>query len=194
MTLGKTRDDAAGEAFDKVARLLALGYPGGPIIDRLAQKGDPRAFVLPEGKISLPSGGVHPYDASFSGLKTAVLRLIEKLRAQGGELPVADIAASFQATVVKALVKRAIACAQDHNLKTIVVGGGVAANSGLRQQLTLAATAHGLKVIFPPMKYCTDNAAMIACAAVDHFEQGARSPLTLGGQSKLSLSDLARLY
>ena len=194
VTLGKTRDDAAGEAFDKVARLLNLGYPGGPIIDRLAQTGNPRAFALPEGKISLPEGGFHPYDASFSGLKTAVLRLIEKLRSQGGELPVADIAASFQATVVKALVKRAIACAQDHDLKTIVVGGGVAANSGLRQQLTLAAATHGLKVIFPPMKYCTDNAAMIACAAVDHFEQGARSPLTLGGQSKLSLSDLARLY
>lgn len=192
--LGKTRDDAAGEAFDKVARLLDLGYPGGPIIDRLAQAGNPKAFALPEGKISLPGGGFHPYDASFSGLKTAVLRLIEKLRAQGTALPVADIAASFQATVVKALVKRAIACAQDHDLKTIVVGGGVAANSGLRQQLALAAKTHGLKVIFPPMKYCTDNAAMIACAAIAHFEQGTRSPLTLGGWSKLSLTDLAQLY
>lgn len=192
--LGKTRDDAAGEAFDKVARLLNLGYPGGPIIDRLAQAGNPKAFALPEGKISLPEGGFHPYDASFSGLKTAVLRLIEKLRGEGGELPVADIAASFQRAVVKALVKRAIACALDHDLKTIVVGGGVAANSGLRQQLTSATTAHGLKVIFPPMKYCTDNAAMIACAAVDHFEKGERSPLTLGGQSKLSLTDLVQLY
>ncbi len=192
--LGKTRDDAAGEAFDKVARLLDLGYPGGPIIDRLAQVGNPKAFTLPEGKISLPEGGFHPYDASFSGLKTAVLRLIEKLRSESSELPVADIAASFQRAVVKALVKRAIACALDHDLKTIVVGGGVAANSGLRQQLTSDATNHGLKVIFPPMKYCTDNAAMIACAAVDHFEKGERSPLTLGGQSKLSLTDLVQLY
>ena len=191
--LGKTRDDAAGEAFDKVARLLNLGYPGGPVIDRLAQTGNPKAFALPEGKISLPEGGFHPYDASFSGLKTAVLRLTEKLRAEG-DLPVADIAASFQATVVRALVKRAIACAQDHSLSTIVVGGGVAANSGLRQALQAAAANHHLKVLFPPLKYCTDNAAMIACAAVEHFDQGERSPLTLGGQSKLSITDLAQLY
>ncbi len=193
--LGKTRDDAAGEAFDKVARLLDLGYPGGPIIDRLAQTGNPQAFPLPEGKISLPSGGFHPYDASFSGLKTAVLRLTEKLKLENkGPLPVADIAASFQATVAKALVKRAIACATDHNLSTIVVGGGVAANSGLRQQLQQAANAHHLRVIFPPLKYCTDNAAMIACAAIEHFDKGERSPLTLGGQSKLSLTDIDQLY
>ncbi len=191
--LGKTRDDAAGEAFDKVARLLKLGYPGGPVIDRLAQTGNPKAFALPEGKISLPAGGFHPYDASFSGLKTAVLRLTEKLQAEG-ELPVADIAASFQATVVRALVKRAIACAQDYSLSTIVVGGGVAANSGLRRELQAAAADRGLKVLFPPLKYCTDNAAMIACAAVDHFERGERSPLTLGGQSKLPITDIAQLY
>ncbi|WP_121970166.1 tRNA (adenosine(37)-N6)-threonylcarbamoyltransferase complex transferase subunit TsaD [Leptolyngbya sp. BC1307] len=196
--LGKTRDDAAGEAFDKVARLLDLGYPGGPVIDRLAQTGNPKAFALPEGKISLPEGGFHPYDASFSGLKTAVLRLTEKLKTEknenGGELPVADIAASFQSTVVRALVKRAIACAQDHSLSTIVVGGGVAANSGLRRELQAAAANRHLKVLFPPLKYCTDNAAMIACAAVEHFEKGERSPLTLGGQSKLSITDIAQLY
>jgi N6-L-threonylcarbamoyladenine synthase len=193
--LGKTRDDAAGEAFDKVARLLGLGYPGGPIIDRLAQTGNPKAFPLPEGKISLPEGGYHPYDASFSGLKTAVLRLTEKLKLDNeGSLPVADIAASFQATVAKALVKRAIACATDHNLSTIVVGGGVAANSGLRQQLQQAASARNLTVIFPPLKYCTDNAAMIACAAIEHFDKGERSPLTLSGQSKLSLTEIAQLY
>jgi N6-L-threonylcarbamoyladenine synthase len=193
--LGKTRDDAAGEAFDKVARLLGLGYPGGPIIDRLAQTGNPKAFPLPEGKISLPEGGYHPYDASFSGLKTAVLRLTEKLKLDNeGSLPVADIAASFQATVAKALVKRAIACATDHNLSSIVVGGGVAANSGLRQQLQQAASARNLTVIFPPLKYCTDNAAMIACAAIEHFDKGERSPLTLSGQSKLSLTEIAQLY
>ena len=203
--LGKTRDDAAGEAFDKVARLLNLGYPGGPEIDRLAQTGNPKAFPLPEGKISLPGGGFHPYDASFSGLKTAVLRLTEKLRAEKfqaeklqadstAELPVADIAASFQATVVRALVKRAIACAQDYSLDTIVVGGGVAANSGLRAGLQQVATQNDLKVIFPPMKYCTDNAAMIACAAVERFKLGARSPLSLGAQSKLPVTEIARLY
>ena len=196
VVLGKTRDDAAGEAFDKVARLLDLGYPGGPVIDRLAQTGNAKAFPLPEGKISLPGGGFHPYDASFSGLKTAVLRLTEKLKAQSpdNELPVADIAASFQATVVRALVKRAIACATDYELPTIVVGGGVAANSGLRQQLRLAAEKQGLKVVFPPMKYCTDNAAMIACAAVAHFEKGERSSLTLGGQSKLSITEISQIY
>ncbi|MGC1309563.1 MAG: tRNA (adenosine(37)-N6)-threonylcarbamoyltransferase complex transferase subunit TsaD [Phormidesmis sp.] len=198
VVLGKTRDDAAGEAFDKVARLLDLGYPGGPEIDRLAQIGNPEAFALPEGKISLTNGGFHRYDASFSGLKTAVLRLTQKLEAQrqqpAAPLPVADIAASFQATVVRALVKRAIACANDHNLSTVVVGGGVAANSTLRQQLQLAGEQHGFKVIFPPMKYCTDNAAMIACAAVAHYKKGARSPLTLGGQSKLSITETAQLY
>ncbi|PZO19884.1 MAG: tRNA (adenosine(37)-N6)-threonylcarbamoyltransferase complex transferase subunit TsaD [Leptolyngbya foveolarum] len=194
--LGKTRDDAAGEAFDKVARLLDLGYPGGPEIDRLAQTGNPKAFPLPEGKISIPGGGFHPYDASFSGLKTAVLRLTEKLKAHQPEreLPVADIAASFQATVVRALVKRAIACAQDYALDTIVVGGGVAANTGLRAGLQQAAAQNNLRVIFPPMKYCTDNAAMIACAAVAHFEKGDRSALTLGGQSKLSITDTQQLY
>ncbi|MBE9059986.1 tRNA (adenosine(37)-N6)-threonylcarbamoyltransferase complex transferase subunit TsaD [cf. Phormidesmis sp. LEGE 11477] len=206
--LGKTRDDAAGEAFDKVARLLDLGYPGGPVIDRLAKQGNPKAFALPEGKISLPGGGFHRYDASFSGLKTAVRRLIEKLQAealaqegkvekgkdQEGRVPTADVAASFQFTVVKALVKRAIACASDYKLDTIVVGGGVAANSELRKTLTQVATERGIKVLFPPMQYCTDNAAMIACAGVAQFDRGARSPLTLGAQSKLPLTDISELY
>ena len=192
--LGKTRDDAAGEAFDKVARLLDLGYPGGPIIDRLAKQGDPKAFTLPEGRISLPNGGFHPYDCSFSGLKTAVLRLTQKITDAGEELPTADIAASFQNTVAKALVKRAIACAQDHQLSTIVVGGGVAANSELRHQLQAAADQHALRVIFPPMKYCTDNAAMIACAALEHYEKGEVSPLTLGAQSKLAVTNISELY
>ena len=196
--LGKTRDDAAGEAFDKVARLLDLGYPGGPVIDRLAKTGNAKAFALPEGRISLPGGGYHRYDASFSGLKTAVLRLSDRLKAESAEagtpLPVADVAASFQATVVKALVKRTVACVQDYDLPTVVVGGGVAANSELRSQLQLAANSHDFQVMFPPMKYCTDNAAMIACAAVENFERGLRSPLTLGASSKLSITDVAELY
>ncbi|MEL6469193.1 MAG: tRNA (adenosine(37)-N6)-threonylcarbamoyltransferase complex transferase subunit TsaD [Cyanobacteria bacterium J06623_4] len=199
--LGKTRDDAAGEAFDKVARLLALGYPGGPVIDRLAKTGNPRAFALPEGRISLPGGGYHRYDASFSGLKTAVLRLTEKLTAQAEDgvagaasLPVADVAASFQFTVVRALVKRTLACVQDYGLKTVVVGGGVAANSELRSQLQQAGVAEGFTVLFPPMKYCTDNAAMIACAAVERFERGMRSPITLGAQSRLPITEVDSLY
>ncbi|MBD2091458.1 tRNA (adenosine(37)-N6)-threonylcarbamoyltransferase complex transferase subunit TsaD [Microcoleus sp. FACHB-1515] len=191
-TLGQTRDDAAGEAFDKVARLLKLGYPGGPAIDRLAQSGNPQAFPLPEGQVSLPQGGFHRYDSSFSGLKTAVLRLTQKL--QEDELPVNDLAASFQATVAKALTKRAIACALDFGLNTIAVGGGVAANSGLRQHLQAAAAKHNLRVMFPPMKFCTDNAAMIGCAAAAHLEAGHVSPLTLGAQSRLAIERVMSLY
>ena len=193
-TLGKTRDDAAGEAFDKVARMLALGYPGGPGIDRLAQTGNPKAFPLPIGQISLPGGGYHPYDFSFSGLKTAVLRLVDSLRQQSPDLPVPDLAASFQATVARALTQRTITCALDHNLTTIVVGGGVAANSGLRQQLQTAAADHGLTVIFPPLGLCTDNAAMIACAAVEHLERGHHSALTLGAQSRMPIAEVMQLY
>ena len=196
--LGQTRDDAAGEAFDKVARLMKLGYPGGPEIDRLAAIGNPKAFTLPEGRISLPEGGYHRYDASFSGLKTAMMRLIKSLEIScaetGSEMPIADLAASFQYTVAKALTKRSIACALDHGLSTIVVGGGVAANQGLRSQLTLAAAPHHIRVLFPPLEYCTDNAAMIACAAAEHFDRGHRSSLRLGAQSRMPVSQVMDLY
>jgi N6-L-threonylcarbamoyladenine synthase len=192
--LGTTRDDAAGEAFDKVARLLGLGYPGGPAIDKIAKQGNPHAFALPEGRISLPEGGYHPYDSSFSGLKTAMLRLIQKLQAQPGELPIADLAASFQETVARSLVKRTIACALDYNLKAIVTGGGVAANSALRQYLQEAASQQGLKVYCPPLKLCTDNAAAIACAAADRFNRGETSPLSLGVRSRMAVMDVAELY
>lgn len=192
--LGATRDDAAGEAFDKVARLLNLGYPGGPIIDRLASQGDGSLYPLPEGRISLPGGGYHPYDSSFSGIKTAVLRLVQKLQAEGRELPIADIAASFQTSVARSLTKRTIACALDYGLDTIAIGGGVAANRGLRATLEAAATARGLKVLFPPIAYCTDNAAMIGCAAADHLQLGHISPLDLGVQSRLSIMDVMSLY
>ncbi|PZV06707.1 MAG: tRNA (adenosine(37)-N6)-threonylcarbamoyltransferase complex transferase subunit TsaD [Leptolyngbya sp.] len=194
-TLGQTRDDAAGEAFDKVARLMGLGYPGGPILDQLAQSGNPQAFPLPEGNISLPEGGFHPYDSSFSGLKTAVLRLVEKLRADGVDpLPVADLAASFQATVARSLTRRVVACAQTYGLTTVAVGGGVAANSGLRQHLQQAAIDHGLRVLFPPLSLCTDNAAMIGCAAADHLNNGHCSGLALGAQSRLDLMRVMELY
>jgi N6-L-threonylcarbamoyladenine synthase len=193
-TLGQTRDDAAGEAFDKVARLMHLGYPGGPIIDKLARQGNPTAFALPEGQVSLPGGGFHRYDSSFSGLKTAVLRLVQKLEQQEKPLPVEDLAASFQETVARSLTRRAIACALDYGLETIAVGGGVAANSGLRQHLQAAAEPHHIRVLFPPLKYCTDNAAMIGCAAAEHLERGHTSPLTLGVQSRMAIADLMQLY
>ena len=193
--LGATRDDAAGEAFDKVARLLHLGYPGGPEIDRMAKSGNPQAFSLPEGKISLPEGGYHPYDSSFSGLKTAVLRLVQKLEKESSQpLPVNDLAASFQETVARSLTKKTIACALDYGMDTIAVGGGVAANTGLRKHLQAAAKAHNLQVHFPPLKLCTDNAAMIGCAAADHFNRGHTSPLTLGVKSRLAVTEVMQLY
>ena len=193
-TLGQTRDDAAGEAFDKVARLLQLGYPGGPAIEKLAAIGNPQAFALPEGNVSLSLGGFHPYDSSFSGLKTAVLRLVQQLQQHGQPLPVPDVAASFQETVARSLTKRTIACALDYGLNTITVGGGVAANSGLRKHLQAAAATHKLRVLFPPLKFCTDNAAMIGCAAAEHLNRGHTSALTLGVQSRLAITDVMQLY
>lgn len=193
-TLGQTCDDAAGEAFDKVARLLNLDYPGGPVIDKLAQQGNPKAFPLPEGNISLPGGGYHPYNSSFSGLKTAMLRLVQKLQQNGEEIPIQDLAASFQATVAKSLTRRAIACALDYGINTIAVGGGVAANSGLRHHLQAAAAKNNLRVLFPPLKFCTDNAAMIGCAAAEHFDRGHTSPLTLAVQSRMAITKVMQLY
>ena len=193
-TLGRTRDDAAGEAFDKVARLLGLGYPGGPAIDRWAASGNPQAFKLPEGQISLPEGGFHPYDFSFSGLKTAMLRLVQRLQQEELSLPLADLCASFQATVAGVLTKRAIACAQDYGLKTIAVGGGVAANRGLRQCLMDRGEALGLRVLFPPLHLCTDNAAMIACAAAEHLDRHHVSDFNLGVRSRLRVEEVMDLY
>ncbi len=192
--LGETRDDAAGEAFDKVARLLKLEYPGGPVIDRLAKSGNPLKYPLPQGNVSLPTGGFHPYDTSFSGLKTAVLRLVQKLETTETEMPVADIAASFQQSVALALTKRVSNCVRDFGLKTVTVGGGVAANTGLRQHLQQAAEKQGWRVIFPSMKFCTDNAAMIGCAAAEHLRLGHRSSLNLAVQSRLPITDVMRLY
>ncbi len=194
--IGSTRDDAVGEAFDKVARILKLGYPGGPIIDKLAQQGNPNAFKLPEGKVSLPNNqGFHPYDSSFSGLKTAMLRLVTKLESElGNNLPVEDLCASFQKVVAQALTKRAIRACLDLNLTKIAVGGGVAANSGLRKMLQEEAKTHQLEVYFPPLSLCTDNAAMIACAGAEHFEQGRRSSLSIGVQSRMSIEKVPQLY
>jgi N6-L-threonylcarbamoyladenine synthase len=194
LQLGETRDDAAGEAFDKVARLLKLPYPGGPVIDRLAATGNPDRFPLPEGNVSIPGGGFHRYDSSFSGLKTAVLRLVQKLEVTEAELPVADIAASFQRSVARALTKRAVNCAEDYGLTTITVGGGVAANSGLRQHIQAAARDRGWRSIFPPLEFCTDNAAMIGCAAADHLSRGHRSSLDLAVQSRLPIGQVMQLY
>ena len=169
--LGRSHDDAAGEAFDKVARLLGLGYPGGPAIQAAAEGGDGRRFKLPKGRISLPEGGFHPYDFSFSGLKTAMLRTVE---AQSGPLPTADLAASFEQVVVDVLVERSLRCAMDHGLEELVMVGGVAANRRLRQTLEQRSNAVGVRVSVAPLAYCTDNAAMIGAAALLRWDGGVR--------------------
>lgn len=160
--IGQTRDDAAGEAFDKVARFLGLGYPGGPIIDKLAKEGDPKAikFTRP----MLDDG----YDFSFSGLKTAVVNYVNRLTIQGtkplNELQTKDLVASFQQTVVDVLVEKAINAAKEYSCSVVTISGGVAANSQLRQELKAKGEATGLKVFVPAFAYCTDNAAMIGAA------------------------------
>ncbi len=160
--LGETLDDAVGEAYDKVARILGLGYPGGPIIDKLAQQGNPKAYPLPQAKTA------EPFDFSFSGLKTAVLRTYERELAAGiaTEAILADLAASFQHAAVAALVKKTLLAAESLQLKTIAVAGGVAANSALRKQFEAEiSTRPGWRFFIPALKYCTDNAAMVGAAA-----------------------------
>ena len=196
--LARSRDDAAGEAFDKVARLLGLGYPGGPAIQAAAEQGNPRRFVLPKGRVSLPDGGFHPYDFSFSGLKTAVLRLVNQLRAEdvdGGEpFPLADVAASFEQVVADVLVERTTRCARDQSLSTLVMVGGVAANRRLRQRLEQRCAELGLHWRLAPLAYCTDNAAMIGVAAEQRFMAGASSPIQLAVAPRLALEDAPVLY
>ncbi|AOZ73030.1 tRNA (adenosine(37)-N6)-threonylcarbamoyltransferase complex transferase subunit TsaD [Boudabousia tangfeifanii] len=160
--LGGTLDDAAGEAFDKVGRLLGLPYPGGPHVDRLSQQGNPEAIKFPRGLSRPKDLKEHPYDFSFSGLKTAVARYIETLQKQGEELPVEDICAAFSEAVNDSLTSKAIAACQAHDVKTIVIGGGFSANSRLRSLLDERASAAGIEVRMPPLKYCTDNGAQIA--------------------------------
>ncbi|MDP3980144.1 MAG: tRNA (adenosine(37)-N6)-threonylcarbamoyltransferase complex transferase subunit TsaD [Chlamydiota bacterium] len=161
--LGSTIDDAAGEAFDKVARILGLGYPGGPVIDRMSKQGDPRAIVFPRPLIHQNN-----FNFSFSGLKTAVLYCLRGYGAKSKEISEwekekkADLVASFQEAVVDVLIHKALRAAEKHDLKQIAVGGGVGANSRLREKFCDIAASRGLEVFFPSLKMCTDNAAMIA--------------------------------
>ena len=192
--LARSRDDAAGECFDKVARLLGLGYPGGPAIQATARAGDPRRFAFPRGRVSLPQGGFHPYDFSFSGLKTAVLRQVRALEAAGEPLPLADLAASFEQVVAEVLVERSCRCARDQGLATLVLVGGVAANARLRALLAERAGALGLAWRVAPLAWCTDNAAMIGRAAVQRLEAGCISPIDLGVAARLPLEEAHRLY
>lgn len=155
--IGETIDDAVGEAYDKVARLIGLPYPGGPLLDKLAKEGNPHAYKLPEAK-------VEGYDFSFSGLKTAVLRLVQSLKKESKDFPTADVCASFQETVSETLLKKVKAALEQTGYKQVVLAGGVAANSEIRKKF-FALEKQGYMVNAPAMKYCTDNAAMVASCA-----------------------------
>lgn len=180
--LGATRDDAAGEAFDKIARVIGLGYPGGPLIDNLAESGDDESISLP--RAYLEEGSL---DFSFSGLKTATINYLHRLKQKEIPFNKADLAASFRRAVVDVLVDKTLLAAQMHETKTIMLAGGVAANKLLRQELSRRAAKEGLQVIFPPPILCTDNAAMIACAAYYKNIRSDFAPLTLNAIPNLQL-------
>ena len=166
--LGSTIDDAAGEAYDKVARLLGLGYPGGPAIDKLARTGNAKAIRFPRGLTqpkymgTAEEPGPHRYDWSFSGLKTAVARCVEQFEARGEAVPVADIAAAFQEAVVDVITAKAILACRENGITELLLGGGVAANSRLRQLTEQRCSAAGIRLTVPPLPLCTDNGAMVA--------------------------------
>ena len=184
--LGTTIDDAAGEAFDKVARVLNLGFPGGPVIDRYAKEGDPAAIAFPRGL----TGPRDPaYDFSFSGLKTAVARWIEAKRAAGEEVPVRDVAASFQEAVVDVLTRKAVRACKDEGVDHLMIGGGVAANSRLRALAQERCEAAGIRLRVPRPKLCTDNGAMVAALGAVLVERDIDpSPLDLPTDPSLSIA------
>ena len=178
--IGQTRDDAAGEAYDKVARALGLGYPGGPKIDKLAKEGNPKAIVFPKANFHEET-----LDFSFSGVKSAVLNYLNKCKMQNIEVNKADVAASFQQAVVDVLKDNVLLTCKKKNVKTIAIAGGVASNSTLRETLTNAASKRGIEVLFPAPILCTDNAAMIGSAAYFNFINGKISDLNLNAKPNL---------
>ncbi|MBN9238808.1 MAG: tRNA (adenosine(37)-N6)-threonylcarbamoyltransferase complex transferase subunit TsaD [Micrococcales bacterium 70-64] len=187
--LGETIDDAAGEAFDKVARLLGLPYPGGPQIDRAAEGGDPRAIRFPRG-LSLPKDmDKHRYDFSFSGLKTAVARWVERERDEGREVPIADVAASFREAVVDVLLTKAVAACVDLGVPRLLLGGGVVANARVRELAAERCAEAGILLRIPPLSLCTDNGAMIAALGAQLVSAGhAPSGLGFGADSTLPVT------
>lgn len=179
--LGATTDDAAGEAFDKAARVLGLGYPGGPKLNKLAQDGNPEAIAFPR-----PHKG---YDFSFSGLKTAVINYVHTAEQKGEEINKADVAASFQQAVCDVLVNNTVAAAKECGVKKIAIAGGVAANTLLRTQMESEAGKNAMEFFCPPIDLCTDNAAMISCAGYLNFIAGIRGDLDLNAIPQLSLGE-----
>ena len=182
--LGRTRDDAAGEAFDKVARAIGLGYPGGPKIDKLSKEGNPDAIVFPKAK--LESG---PYDFSFSGVKSAVLNHINHFKMQGEEICEADIAASFQKAVVDTLTEKAVKAAKEYKMDKVAIAGGVASNGSLREAMKCACEKEGILFYYPSPIFCTDNAAMIGVAAYYEYKKGTRHGLDLNAVPNLKLGE-----
>lgn len=189
--LGETIDDAAGEAFDKVARLLGLPYPGGPEIDRAAVGGEPHAIRFPRGLTRPKDLERHRYDFSFSGLKTAVARWVEQRQAAGEPVPLADVAASFREAVVDVLVSKAIAACTDLGVPRLLLGGGVVANRRLREVAEQRADAAGVALRIPPLSLCTDNGAMIAALGARLIMAGhAPSTLDFGADSTLPVTHI----
>ncbi|WP_024287012.1 tRNA (adenosine(37)-N6)-threonylcarbamoyltransferase complex transferase subunit TsaD [Cellulomonas sp. KRMCY2] len=189
--LGHTLDDAAGEAFDKVGRLLGLPYPGGPHIDRLAREGDPAAIRFPRGLTAAKDQVDHAYDFSFSGLKTAVARWVEARQDAGVEIPVRDVAASFAAAVADVLTAKTIAACHRHGVSTLVVGGGFSANSQLRELAAQRCAEAGITLRIPPIRYCTDNGAMIAALGAAAVRRGLPpSALDLPVDSSMPLTQV----
>ena len=183
--LGQTRDDAAGEAFDKVAKLLGLGYPGGPIIDELSKTGNPKAIRFPRASL-----GKDSFDFSFSGLKTAVVNYVKAHPEPPGgysEDLIKDIVSSFQEAVVEVLVKKTVQAAQHQGLKRIVLSGGVAANQRLRQKIKEELFEQKLKVYIPSPSFCTDNAAMVGVVGYEYLKRGIRADLSLNAFSNMPL-------
>ena len=166
--LGRTRDDAAGEAFDKVARAVGLGYPGGPKVDKAAKEGNPHAIEFPRAKV-----GDNPYDFSFSGLKSAVLNYINHAKMMGEEINVPDLAASFQNAVVEVLVEKSMQAAEDYSMRKFAIAGGVASNTALRTAMEAACAKRGIQFYHPSPIYCTDNAAMIGAAGFYEYLAGS---------------------
>lgn len=179
--LGRTRDDAAGEAFDKVARAMGLGYPGGPVIDALAPTGEPSIQLI---RLDALAG---TYDFSFSGLKTAVINLLHRGKQQGIEINMGDLAASFQKAVVDQLLERTFRTAKEYGVKSVLLSGGVAANQELRRRCLEQGRVLGFQVYYPPLEYCTDNAAMVAAAGYLRYRQRGPSPLCLPAVPNLKL-------
>lgn len=189
--LGETIDDAAGEAFDKVARLLGLPYPGGPHIDRLAAEGDPTAFAFPRGLTQPKDQAAHRYNFSFSGLKTAVARTVERIQDAGEAVPTADIAASFREAVADVLLRKAFDACAEYGVPRLLLGGGVVANARVRALAEERAAAAGVALRIPPLSLCTDNGAMIAAIASQRIQAGfGPSSVGFAADSTLPVTDI----